>query len=266
MLDIYKVMIYILSAVILRMSSIVLKPIVVKPIDEFTFEDAQKLETPLYIGDNANEYMSRFKPRKYSLFTTGDDEKTGVSKSMTIQNTNDKKEYEVFVRRYDEPPKEKKDFGKFLDNNLRGGEYDKNFIWVILGAKNMKEAINSFENFMKTGDIRESENWTAINVMDPIQKEENDAKKAELKREEEDVQKALMKEARDDAEERARLSEERRKNGRDEFPATGKDSDFWGGRGRTTRKKYRKSIKRTKRSKSVKRHSRSKSRKSRSRK
>ena len=256
-----------MSSIVLK--PIVVKPIVVKPIDEFTFEDAQKLETPLYIGDNANEYMSRFKPRKYSLFTTGDDEKTGVSKSMTITNTNPKtkntKEYEVFVRRYDEPPKEKKDFGKFLDNNLRGGEYDKNFIWVILGANNMKEAINSFENFMKTGDIRESNNFTAINVMDPIQKEENDAKKAELKRKEDDVQKSLIKEARDDAEARGARNAERKKLGLENegMHQRGQNPDVYEGSGRTTRKKSRKSIKRTKRSKSVKRHSRSKSRKSR---
>ena len=253
------------------MSSIVLKPIpiVVKPIDEFTFEDAQKLETPLYIGDNANEYMSKFKPREFSWSTTVTDESTGVSKSMTITNKKNSKEYKVFVRRYDNPPKEKKDFGEFLNNNLRGGESDKNFIWVILGAKNMKEAINSFEIFMKTGDIRESENGTAINVMDPIKKEENDAKNAEQKRKEDAVQEALMKEVRDDSLARGARNAARRAAGLEDegmHPRGREDFDVNKVGGRTTRKKSRKSIKRTKRSKSVKRHSRSKSRKSRSRK
>ena len=177
--------------------------IVVKPIDEFTFEDAQ-LATPLYIGDTVGE--TTFTPRESSIYPSINDEKTGVSKLISIENNHNPNDtYKVFVRRYDDPPKKEEDFGEFLDKNFE--EYDSKLIWVILDAKNMKEAINSFKGFMKTGLLKRSNSNTARDN-DPIVKKKKEeaaaaaaavakATEAEASKERERKKQAAAKEKED---------------------------------------------------------------------
>ena len=134
--------------------------VVVKRVDEFTFEDAQ-LKTPLYIGEKVED--STFKPA-----VLYDDE--NVTTSMKIAS-NTRREYKVFVRKV-ESPKKDTEFEGFLDKNLIKTQDGISYVWVILGATKMDDAKKSFKTFITTSNIIHSTYNKAIKN-DPIVIEKN---------------------------------------------------------------------------------------------
>ena len=93
----------------------------------------------------------------------GDD---NVTTSMNIEANISKRKYEVFVRKV-ESPKEETKFRGFLNTNLNANTEGWIYVWVILGAKDIKEANESFKNFIKDKSIRDSKKDNAIKN-DPI--------------------------------------------------------------------------------------------------